>query len=193
MKVPYGNLHPARPESAVHLAPRRRGWYERVTAGWRETRDGERIAFGDVPAAYGLATGGECIHIYDLAKRTTTDVPGSVGLWSSRWSPDGRFIAATRITDRALMLYDVVAKKWRDLNLPHVGELTWSPDGQAIFAEPERPAHWFVRVHIPDGRLEPQIDVAGEALHFGAGVTLDGRPLFLRTSTDVYALHLERK
>ena len=154
--------------------------------------DGMRIAFGDVPEVYGQPTGTECIHIYDLATRTVTDVSGSAGLWSSRWSPDGRYIAATRIRDRALMLYDVIANQWRDLNLQHVGELSWSPDARVIFAEPERPAHWLMAAHVPDARLEPLVDVADEALQYGAGVTLDGRPLFLRRPTDIFALYLQR-
>jgi Tol biopolymer transport system component len=182
----------------IFLMPANGGAPEPLDAGDVEqgsptwSADGTRIAFGDVPAVYGEATGSECIHTYSLATHTTTDIPGSIGLWSSRWSPDGRYIAATRIRDRSLMLYDVRARAWRDLGLEHVGELTWSPDSTAVFAEPERPARWLVRVHIPDGRLEPQIDLTDQALHFGAGVTLDGRPLLLRSATDIFAVHMQR-
>jgi WD40 repeat protein len=155
--------------------------------------DGTRIAFGDVPDRYGNTTGSECLHVYDLRTGTMSDIEGSVGFWSGRWSPDGRYIAATRIGDRALMLYDVASSRWHDLNLRHAGELTWFRDG-TIFVEPERPEHWALRVHVPDGRAERLVDLTDESLHrFGAGITLDGRPLFLRTAVDIFALRLERK
>jgi Tol biopolymer transport system component len=171
--------------------PLEQGDLEQGSPTW--SPDGTRIAFGDVPETYGQATGTECIHIYDLATRTSTDIPGSAGLWSSRWSPDGRFIAATRITDRLLMLYDTRERHWRDLQLRHVGDVAWSSDGTTMFAEPEGGAHWCLRVHVPDGRIEPLLDVADEALYFGAGVSLDGRLLFLRRQTDIYSLQLQRK
>jgi hypothetical protein len=71
--------------------------------------------------------------------------------------------------------------------------VTWSLDGSTLFVDPESPAHWFVRVRIPDGGIERIVDVADDVRHYGAGVALDGRPLFLRYPTDIYALQLERK
>ena len=34
------------------------------------------------------------VHYVDLATRKITDIPNSYGLWSPRWSPDGKYIAA---------------------------------------------------------------------------------------------------
>ena len=36
------------------------------------------------------------IWIYDLAKQTSTKVAGSDGLWSPRWSPDGKYFVALK-------------------------------------------------------------------------------------------------
>lgn len=70
--------------------------------------DGTKIAFGDVPEAYGVPSGNERLHIYNLRSRRIEDVPQSEGLWSARWSPDGRYLAATTIADRALRMLDLV-------------------------------------------------------------------------------------
>jgi hypothetical protein len=39
-------------------------------------------------------TGRLVIHILNLKTHQVSDVPGSEGLWTARWSPDGRYIAA---------------------------------------------------------------------------------------------------
>jgi hypothetical protein len=41
--------------------------------------------------------------------------------------------------------------------------------------------------------MEPLLDVENETLQFGAGVSLDGRPLFLRRPTDIFALYLKQR
>jgi len=155
------------------------------------SRDGSQLAFGDVPESYAKATGGERISIHDLRTGTERAVEGSEGFWSSRWSPDGRFLAATRIADRMLMLYSFETGDWKDLGVRYVGEFTWAPDSLSIHTEPEPLDGWRRRVWIRDGRQEPLLDVRNLHLHFGAGLALDGRPLVLRAQTDVFTLHLD--
>jgi Tol biopolymer transport system component len=54
--------------------------------------DGSKLIFGDF---LGRRPGAEmCIHQLDLKTRKLTDVPGSKGLWSPRWSPNGLWVAA---------------------------------------------------------------------------------------------------
>ena len=156
--------------------------------------DGTRLTFGDVPERYGQATGSEKIHIYHLDTHTLSDVTASDSLWSSRWSPDGRHLTATRIVDRELMLFTFATNEWRDLGVSGVGDMRWSRDSQYIYCEPEPRARWVRRVRVSDGYVEPLIDVSEEALpRFGAGVALDGMLLFLRAATDIYAFELERR
>jgi Tol biopolymer transport system component len=155
--------------------------------------DGKRLTFGDVPESYGHATGTERIHIFDLRTRETTDLPDSTGLWSSRWSPDGRYIAATRIADRSLFVYDFATKAWRDLGVKHVGDMTWSRDSQYLYCDPEAPEVWFRQVRIRDGQVVRLIDLTGETVDFGSGLALDGSPLLLRHAMDVVSLQLERR
>jgi Tol biopolymer transport system component len=155
--------------------------------------DGRWLAFGDVPETYGFATGSEKIHLYDLQTHQVLDVPGSEGLWTSRWSPDGRYIAAQTIADRSLMLYDVAEKRWRPLGLVHVEAPRWSRDSRFIYCDPEGPETRFRRVRVPDGAVDLTIDLTDRAVVHGAGIADDGSPLFLFRPIDIYAITLDRR
>jgi len=71
--------------------------------------DGALLAFGGI----GLGTvGEESIHVVDLKTNHISALPGSAGMWSPRWSPDGRFIAGlSGIPSTRLLLYDVRTQK----------------------------------------------------------------------------------
>jgi DNA-binding winged helix-turn-helix (wHTH) protein/Tol biopolymer transport system component len=155
--------------------------------------DGTRLAFGDVPETFGQATGTEAIHIYDLARRRQSDLPGSRGLWTSRWSPDGRYLAALTIEGQSLMLFDFKTAAWRSLGVNHVSDPMWSRDGRHIYCFPEQEERRIARVRIPDGTIDSVLDLHREKIQlYGAGLTRDDSPLVLRTPVDVYALELER-
>jgi DNA-binding winged helix-turn-helix (wHTH) protein/Tol biopolymer transport system component len=153
--------------------------------------DGTRIAFGDVPEAYGHATGSEVIHIYDRTKRDSSVIPGSNLLWSSRWSPDGKSIAALTINDQSLMVYTIAKEQWRSLGMNHVGAITWSPDSEYIYCDQEGAETWARRVRLADGAVQRLLDMGGLQSGHGAGISRDGAPLFRISSVDIYALELE--
>jgi DNA-binding winged helix-turn-helix (wHTH) protein/Tol biopolymer transport system component len=155
--------------------------------------DGSRIAFGDVPEDHGRPTGSERISIWDLRTGQTTVLQESEGIWSPRWSPDGRYMAATRIVDRAVMLFTFATRRWREFPVKRCDDLLWTADSQYLYCDPEqhREVH---RIRVADGDVEPIVNLAEEGIaHTGAGVSLDGRLLFLRTATDIFALELERR
>ena len=54
-------------------------------------------------------------------------------MFSPRWSPDGRQIAAIRFRDNALMLFDFVTQRWKQLTNSPVGYPRWSRDGKDIY------------------------------------------------------------
>ena len=66
--------------------------------------DGNSLAFG----GYGfqaVASKENAIHILDLKTRKVTAVPGSAGLFSPHWSPDGRYLQADVGGSGSLTLY----------------------------------------------------------------------------------------
>jgi Tol biopolymer transport system component len=74
--------------------------------------DSETILFGQVPQDYGEADVPRHLHQYNIRTGITAQVPGSAGLYSPRWSPDGRYIAAMSIDSKNLMLFDTNTSRW---------------------------------------------------------------------------------
>jgi Tol biopolymer transport system component len=69
--------------------------------------DGSRLVYSE----YGFEP--KAIHILDLQSHSISDLPGSDGLFSPRWSPDGQFILAQ--TSAKLMRFDLAKQKWREV------------------------------------------------------------------------------
>jgi Tol biopolymer transport system component len=113
--------------------------------------DGRRLVFGR------LATGGPgdleiTVQIGDLETGRITPVPGSKGLFSPRWSPDGRHLAALRHDSLALLLYDFSSQQWRPLvEGTYVGYPAWAHDSASLFVTEDGQR---VRYRTADGRRE---------------------------------------
>jgi Tol biopolymer transport system component len=75
--------------------------------------DGNYIVFGDIPPVHDMATETQAIHILKLSDHSLSELPGSRGFWTARWSPDGHFLTALTIEGKRLMLYDFGTKKRR--------------------------------------------------------------------------------
>jgi Tol biopolymer transport system component/DNA-binding winged helix-turn-helix (wHTH) protein len=117
--------------------------------------DGESIVFGRVTDMMGQESGRRSLEVLDLATRHITDVPGSQGFFSPRWSPDGRFIAALTLDQQKVMLFDVATHVWSTLTASSAADPVWSADSKALYihsymagTEP------IYRVSVPDGRME---------------------------------------
>ncbi len=73
------------------------------------------------------------IHRIDVATGKAETIPGSSGLMTARWSPNGKYIAALQPTSFQLMLFDGATQKWRPLaNGIDGADLSWSPDSHYI-------------------------------------------------------------
>lgn len=130
------------------------------------------------------------LHIANLSTGQVSSPPGSQGLWSPRWSPDGRYIAA--FFNRRLMLYDVRKQQHIELYNPNSGYPSWSPDSQFIFFQSK---DWPFRARIRDRKIDRLASVKGiPRIGWGwlAAVSNDAVMLARDTSIEaIYALDWE--
>jgi eukaryotic-like serine/threonine-protein kinase len=151
--------------------------------------DGNSIAFGQQPP------GKLAIRILNLKTHQVSIVPGSGGLWSPRWSPDGRYIAALSSDVKTLLLFDFKSNKWTELARAHFEYPSWSRDSAYIYFNTGGDDAAFFKVRIRDRKLERIVSLKNLPRNAGifgawAGLAPDGSPLFLRDSNfdEIYAL-----
>ncbi len=94
--------------------------------------DGLSIVFGRLPDRMDNGQP-KAIYLLDLDSRKTSEIRGSAGLFSPRLSPDGRYIAAMPLDQRALLLFDRTTQRWSTLTVQGVGDPTWSHDSRSIY------------------------------------------------------------
>jgi Tol biopolymer transport system component/DNA-binding winged helix-turn-helix (wHTH) protein len=107
--------------------------------------DGKTLVFGRLPDLMAEASEPKAIYRVDLATRKVTKLPGSSGLFSPRWSANGKCIAALSIDMKKLMLYDTATETWRMLAEQNIADPVWSHDSSAIyfhdFAQADQPIY----------------------------------------------------
>ena len=117
--------------------------------------DGQSIVFGRLPDRMDNGQP-KAIYLVNLQTNKVTEIPGSTGLFSPRLSPDGRFIAAMPLDQRALLLFDRTTSRWTTLTAQGVGDPTWSRDSRSIyfqdFLATGKPIY---RIAVPAGK--PQL------------------------------------
>jgi len=134
------------------------------------------------------------IHILDLATNKLSDLPGSQGLYSPRWSPDARYVSAFSADSKNLMLFDFQTQHWTPLASGSLSWLNWSHDSQYVYVIDFRGRNSIVRIRIADHQQEQVADINNFSAtgHYGAALALtpDDSPLLLRdTGTqDVYSV-----
>jgi Tol biopolymer transport system component/DNA-binding winged helix-turn-helix (wHTH) protein len=156
--------------------------------------DGKKLVFGDVGKGLGIEPEKRFIHVCDLTTHQLSTLPGSRGLWTARWSPDGRYVAALTADTQKLRLFDFTTQKWRVLDETTVDNPTWSSDGKYIYFDTKGSNSGLFRVRISDRRLERLADLKGFTRFADwSGVTPDDSPLLARDvgSHEIYALDWE--
>ncbi len=139
---------------------------------------------------------GSAVYVLDLKTRTAAKVPGSDGLYSPRWSPDGRYIAAIPLDSLKIMLFDLSTQKWIELAKIFVAYPTWSRDSRYIYFDGSLDSEeGYFRVRIADGKLDrifslKGFQAAGGAFGNWTGIAPDESPLLVRDASiqEIYAL-----
>jgi serine/threonine protein kinase/Tol biopolymer transport system component len=137
------------------------------------------------------------VHVLDMATHQVSNLPDSAGLFSPRWSPDGRYISAFSADSKKLLLFDFKTQKWIDLANGSLAWLNWSHDGQYIYVLDNSGKNAMVRIRISDHKIEQVADLKTFAAtgRYGAALSLtpDDSPLLLRDTgfQDVYSVDWE--
>jgi WD40 repeat protein len=156
--------------------------------------DGRAVVYGNVDC-YDTQT---CwIRVLSLESRITETLPGSHGLRTARWSPDGRYIAAFHPENHELMLFDVSRRRWKVLADSVTGDnINWSSDSKYVYADsPQAKKPVIERFRVIDGQRTVVVSLAtlqkipGQ-LDFWFGLTPDQFPILLHrfTASEVYLL-----
>jgi len=163
-----------------------------VDANW--SADGTQIMFGYLHAAEQID-----IRVVNLKTREVTTVPGSQGLFSPRWSPNGRYIAAMSPDFTKVMLFDYENRKWSNWLTEPAGAVSypvWSADSTHLFFDDLVTDEESIRsVKVGDSRTEHVFTLKGIERYPGpfglwSGRTPNGTWIFVRdrSTQEVYQL-----
>ncbi len=167
-----------------------------IDANW--SPDGERMMFGE----FNRDQNGLKIRIIDFKTHEITTIPGSDGLFSPRWSPNGRYIAAMSPNGTDMMLFDFKTQKWTTWLKEPAGAFsypTWSADSRYLFFDDfVSGAEAVRRVEVGRNAAELVFELGSLERYPGAlgpwtGRTADGSFMFVkdRSTQEVYQLSLE--
>jgi Tol biopolymer transport system component len=155
--------------------------------------DGNKVVFsgnGNNPASV--------IRILDLTTHQLSTLPGSQGMFSSRWSPDGRYIASVSADMKRLLLFDFQTQKWKEIaNGKLLGWPSFSEDGQYLQFLDTAGTGAVLRLRLNDHKIERVVDLRNFVYtgYYGTWLAIapDNSPLLLRDTgtSDVYSLDWE--
>jgi DNA-binding winged helix-turn-helix (wHTH) protein/Tol biopolymer transport system component len=162
--------------------------------------DGNSLAFGSLAVDANSLPG--TIQLLDFRSGEISSVPRSQGMFSPRWSPDGRYLVTLSGDSEQLALFDFTTQKWSVLATQTIGYPSWSRDSKYVFFDDTAltadPA--FYRVRVSDHALQrvaslKNIRQFATEWPFGAwtGLAPDDSLLLQRdiSTQEVYALDLQ--
>ncbi|MBW4039066.1 MAG: CadC family transcriptional regulator [Acidobacteria bacterium] len=161
--------------------------------------DGKSILFGGTNDVMGKDSSSRLLRTVQLSNGSVQSVLGSQGLFSPRWSPDGRYIAALSLDQRKVRLYTLATHTWSTLNLASGADPIWSADSHYLFIHASLdPAQPIERVSIPDGHVDQIVRLADtshtDAVDFVFGGLTPNNLPYIRTrifTGNFYSLDLK--
>jgi Tol biopolymer transport system component len=151
--------------------------------------DGSRIAF-----ASGSTAASSTILLLDVKANKVSTVAGSKGLFSPRWSPDGRYLIALPFASHSLMLFDSSTQKWEEISKISLGFPNWSKNSDYVYFLHGEDQPSVMRIRIRDRKLERVADLKNFRqtgyFNFWLGIAPDDSPLLLRDigTKEIYAV-----
>jgi len=181
-------LVPSQGGTARELLPERRN---EIDADW--SPDGKQLVFGRLSEL--ASTEAVNIQLFDLQTGHLSVLPGSDNLFSPRWSPDGRYIAALTSDYKTLFRYDLASRAWsRWVESPdkQISYPAWSVNGKYIYYDSDN-EYWRIGVNQHQSESVASLKNVRQFIgRWGTWSTVapDGSPLFVRdiSSQEIYAL-----
>lgn len=102
------------------------------------------------------------IHLVDVKSRHQWILQESAGMWTPRWSPDGRSIVALTSDGKELLLYDTHAGQWLSLaGFSFIDSPAWTADSKQIYFRTmdENGNSLLQRIDVRTGRVTPVADL----------------------------------
>jgi serine/threonine protein kinase/Tol biopolymer transport system component len=159
--------------------------------------DGKSLVFGE----NATSNQGTAVSVLDMKTRNASKLPGSDGLFSPRWSPNGRYVVAITLDSLQFMLFDFTTQKWTELAKAKmlVSYPNWSRDGHYLYFHGTlEKGEGYFRIRISDRKLERILNLkefqhAAGAFGTWSGLAPDESPLYLRDASiqEIYALDWE--
>jgi Tol biopolymer transport system component/DNA-binding winged helix-turn-helix (wHTH) protein len=122
--------------------------------------DGRSLLFGGIPDVWAESSQPKHVSILNLETGQTANLPGSDGLFSPRWSPDGHYIVAMTRDFGKLMLFDLATKTWTELARGVFDFPEWHPDSQHVYVNEYPNGHIkLMRIQRTTGKQEEVLNL----------------------------------
>ncbi len=190
----------------IHIIPAAGGRAEQLMSGEEDeghpawSPDGSALVYAGAPWVKIFVPHSTAIHQLDLKTRKMVTLPDSDGLWSPRWSPDGKFLVAETLDSRNLLTFEFTTGKWTHLAAvsEELGYTSWSSDSRFVYYNAyAKGGSTIYRVGISRRQPEQVISAKGldevHSLGRWFSLTPDDAPLLLRDTSikEIYSLTLQ--
>jgi Tol biopolymer transport system component len=159
--------------------------------------DGAQLAFGRSVEYMGEEGVRKAVYVFDTRTKSLKELPGSVGMFSPRWSPNGQYLACATLDQRQLRVFNLGTQTWATVANKGIDNPVWTHDGEwlyfADFTDRNKPIY---RVRLADKKVEKVADItdlggSGNRNYNFFGLSEAGLPVVFADSwsADIFSLN----